>query len=147
MSLKTDCIDHGYRLGVDCYSQRRMPDRTLVFRHRLAYAEANGLDEATMGGAVLHSCDNRRCVNPRHLSLGTKGSNNSDRASKLRSCMNLAHHAGVLTEREKLDAIARYIPRCPVNGCAALAREYGINHSSMWEIVTGKYCKRKERAK
>lgn len=145
MSLKDDCIDHGYRLGIDCYSQRRMPNRTLVARHRLAYAEANGLDESTMGGAVMHSCDNRRCVNPAHLILGTKALNNKDRAMKLRSCMNLQHHNGVLTEQDKRDVIARYVPRHPVNGCRALARKYGINHSSMGEILRGKYCMRKDK--
>jgi hypothetical protein len=31
---------------------------------------------------VLHKCDNRACVNPAHLYLGTYSDNNSDRASR-----------------------------------------------------------------
>ena len=37
------------------------------------------------GLCVLHSCDNRRCVHPDHLWLGTKADNNADKTKKGRA--------------------------------------------------------------
>lgn len=51
--------------------------------HRIAWEKAYG--PIPSGLCVLHTCDNRRCVNPEHLFLGTKGDNNSDRKVKGRN--------------------------------------------------------------
>lgn len=44
-----------------------------VFAHRLAYEL--GVGEVPEGMHVLHSCDNPRCINPSHLSVGTRSQN------------------------------------------------------------------------
>lgn len=36
------------------------------------------------GFVIMHSCDNRRCCNPAHLSVGTQSDNNDDRDRKRR---------------------------------------------------------------
>lgn len=51
--------------------------------HRAAYAAAHG--EIPDGYVVRHKCDNRRCMNPEHLVLGTHLDNMADMKSRGRS--------------------------------------------------------------
>lgn len=50
------------------------------YAHRTAYEISTGQQCGSM--FVLHSCDNPRCCNPAHLSLGDAGDNARDMASK-----------------------------------------------------------------
>jgi len=52
--------------------------------HRFVYAVWN--DTAlTQQDVIMHTCDNRVCINPRHLKLGTIQTNNADRTKKQRA--------------------------------------------------------------
>jgi len=48
--------------------------------HRVAYALWRG--EIPAGMYVMHTCDNRKCVNPSHLVVGTAKDNMDDMARK-----------------------------------------------------------------
>lgn len=57
------------------------PERSVVYAHRLAWELANGR-AVPAGKVVMHACDNTRCVNPAHLSVGTQQDNIRDAVRK-----------------------------------------------------------------
>lgn len=71
-----------------------------VLAHRYSYEQAVG--PIPKGMIVLHSCDNPRCVNPRHLSVGTHRDNTQDMIAKDRHARQAprgeASGVAVLTE-------------------------------------------------
>jgi hypothetical protein len=77
--LWTGALNEGY--GVLCLSREGRVSNVLA--HRVAHYLATGTDPGA--ACVLHRCDTRACVNPRHFRLGTLGDNNRDRAAKGRS--------------------------------------------------------------
>lgn len=54
-----------------------------TFLHRFVYAVWNN-EPLTTDDVIMHTCDNRICINPRHLKKGTIQTNNADRTTKQR---------------------------------------------------------------
>ena len=84
----TDCINSTYAIGTSGYCYVNLGGKP-VGHHRLAYAKANGVAlEDMQGKVVMHTCDNRTCINPEHLRLGTTADNNADMRAKGRASGN-----------------------------------------------------------
>lgn len=73
------------------------------FAHRIAYLVANGA-EPPAGMMVLHSCDNRLCINPSHLRAGTHQDNMNDMVSRGRQATGDRH-----SSRTKPECVPRGI--------------------------------------
>ena len=104
-----------------------------VLAHRVAWAIAYG--EIPDGLCVLHKCDNRRCVNAKHLFLGTKGDNARDRDAKGRTWIGEQQTQAKLTDR----AVREIRRRSNIPGAkAAMAREFGVSTAAIANVVSGR---------
>ena len=100
--------------------------------HRFAFAVAHGRLPV---GMVLHSCDNRLCVNPGHLSEGGHSDNMRDMVVRGRSCRGEGKPNVVLNE-EAVKVMRHY--RSKGFTYRRIAEAYDI---SMWTVrsaTTGK---------
>jgi hypothetical protein len=83
------------RLG---YGQIRDEAHKHTPAHRASWRLVNGPIPA--GVCVLHRCDNRRCVNPAHLFLGTIQDNKRDEVQKGRHLHGVTHWKARITEAD-----------------------------------------------
>lgn len=82
---------------------------------------------------VLHKCDNRRCVNPKHLFIGTQKENMKDCSQKGR----FNNRKGIANPRAKLTyEQVKIIKNRLQQGerQTALAKEFFVTQATIWKI-------------
>lgn len=107
-------------------------DGAQMAAHRVAWVLKRGPIPA--GLDVLHACDNRRCVNPNHLSVGTCQENTDDKMAKGRH--RVGDKRGRLTPALAEEVRSRYQESGVTQ--MELAAEYGVTQPTIARILAGK---------
>lgn len=107
-----------------------------VATHRLAWEFAHG--PIPDGMCVCHSCDNRACVNPDHLWLGTHKQNMADMAAKRRGRKSMGP-TYVSPRRKVSESLACAIREDYASGLSlkTVARKHGIGSTTVSKITKG----------
>lgn len=136
---KTDsCWNWTAGLAHHGYGQFRFGQRPWK-SHRMSWTIHNG--PIPDGLLVLHRCDNRICVNPDHLYLGTTADNTADMMAKNR-CARFPMRKGELVPTAKLTkenvAYIRsvYVKRKQPT-LATLAKQFGVDPTTIHSVVIG----------
>ena len=127
-----------HRPGSDGYPLLRIAG-TVTRAHRHIWKQCFGPIPPSI--CVCHHCDNRVCVNPEHLFLGTRADNSRDMVLKGRVSSRL-------TPADVRKIRHLYIPGDRINGGVALSKRFGVSHTTVSHIVrwgTWKYGMGKRR--
>ena len=118
------------RVGYGCFDARKKK----YGAHRVSYFLRIG--PIPDGMCVCHHCDNRKCVRPDHLFLGTKKDNTKDMISKKRGLVGELNGSAKLTEGD-----VRQIRRQFSVGDTTkrdLARNYGVTEMAVTCLLSRK---------
>lgn len=123
-----NCIEWTKSKDSDGYGHA-WKDGKLKKAHRIAWEEANG--PIPNGLCVCHRCNNKGCVNPDHLYLGTHAQNIQD-----------AYNDGLISRPEgeehyktKLTADDVIAIRSDTRTQSAIAKAYGITQGAVSGII------------
>ena len=105
-----------------------------VGAHRFSWMLHNNSD-IPKGLFVCHSCDNKWCVRPNHLFLGTILENNQDSTRKNRRSRGTSRPASRLNEASVLEI--RGIYREGASSYRSLAAQYRVTPNTIGQLIRG----------
>jgi hypothetical protein len=114
-------------------------DNKHYLAHRLSYKLFNG--HIPDGLCVLHKCDNRKCVNPDHLFLGTAHDNMQDCLKKHRN--NPVQGINMFNSKLDDDAVRVIRKEYTKDGKTAkrLAELFGVSTGIIYNVITNRIWK------
>jgi len=122
--METDCILHKGQVSQNGYGRL---SNGKDYAHRNAW-EIFNKSTIPKGMVIKHKCDNKLCINPFHLELGTQAENVKE-----------AYDRGLRKPTRKLtdEQIKEIKSRIDENN-SALAREFGVSRQLICDISKGR---------
>ena len=135
---RTGCWEWQRTTNGDGYGMLRVAGK-MVYAHRLSYEL--GVGPIPAGLHILHRCDNPRCINPEHLSAGTRSQNMKECSERGRARIPKPIKRGEDNGAAKLgDAEVRSIRRLLSAGLTQreIAARFGVSQQTISGIKAGK---------
>ncbi len=114
-----------YTNGYGKFSLKGAPQ----YAHRVSYAMEHVNPK---GLCVLHTCDNKLCVRPSHLFLGTQADNTADMMNKGRQIAGISY--GTHNGRAKLTEAQVKSIRLDPRTHHVIAKDYGVGSTTIGYI-------------
>lgn len=111
------------------YGQKQI-NKKMYRAHRLFWEKSKG--PIPSGMLVCHHCDNRKCVNPDHLFVGTHKDNLVDCKNKGRNLAGENHHNRKLSKAQVIKIRTDHRP------FVEIAKEYQVHPTTIGYIKNGK---------
>lgn len=102
--------------------------------HQVAYEVHKG--PIPDGMEICHSCDNRACINPKHLFVGTRQDNVDDREAKGR---NKVRRGSENTSSKLTESLVQSIRAAKAAGetTVSIAKKFGMHRCSIRRAISG----------
>ena len=128
-----DCKEHNYSTSSSGYSNTTV-NGVWTTRHKKAWEEYAGF-KVPNGGVVRHSCHNKKCIEPTHLTLGTAKQNTEDSVN-----FGLMSHGDRHPMRKLTSTYVQEIKFLLSAGFRhdVIAEVYGVSRVTITDINTGK---------
>lgn len=120
-------------IGTHGYGRFGLKNKTIQ-AHRYSFELFNSRIPLDMW--VLHSCDNRKCVNPEHLFLGDRDLNIKDCIDKRRHAFGESHAMSKLSDQDIIKI--RNLYSSGIHTQQQLADEFKTTNSNISQIINHK---------
>ena len=131
LNNETGCIEWTKHLNINGYGTLKYKQKNKM-AHRFMWEYKFG--EIPEGKIICHKCDNRKCVNPEHLFLGTTQDNVDDKMRKGRFVASVGEKSGL----SKLTSEQIIAIKNDVRAQQAIAKDFGITQSNVSLIKQNK---------